>query len=88
VLAESLDQPHLIKAVDAVLRRHGGTPRIWRTDRLATVIVPGSRDVQPSFAPVAKYYGSPSSRAHRDAATAKARWSPRSGMCAAGGGGP
>jgi hypothetical protein len=43
--------------MDAVLRRHGGTPRIWRTDRLATVIVPGSRDVQPSFAPVAKFYG-------------------------------
>ena len=57
VLAESLDQPHLIEAMDAVLRRHGGTPRIWRTDRLATVIVPGSRDVQPSFAPVAKFYG-------------------------------
>ena len=57
VLAESLDQPHLIEAIDAVLRRHGGTPRVWRTDRLATVIVPGSRDVQPSFAPVAKFYG-------------------------------
>jgi hypothetical protein len=57
VLAESLDQPHLIEAMDAVMRRHGGTPRVWRTDRLATVIVPGSRDVQPSFAPVAKHYG-------------------------------
>jgi transposase len=57
VLAESLDQPHLIEGLDAVLRRHGGTPRIWRTDRLATVIVPGRRDVQPSFAPVAKHYG-------------------------------
>lgn len=57
VLAESMDQPHLIEAIDAVLRRHGGTPRVWRTDRLATVIVPGRRDVQPSFAPVAKHYG-------------------------------
>jgi hypothetical protein len=57
VIAESLDQPHLIEAIDGVLRRHGGTARVWRTDRLATVIVPGSRDVQPSFAPVAKYYG-------------------------------
>lgn len=57
VLAESLDQPHLIEAMDAVLRRHGGTPRIWRTDRLATVIVPGTHNVQPSFAPVAKHYG-------------------------------
>src|SRR5204863_5969825 len=57
VLAESLDQPHLVEGIDAVLRRHGGTPRVWRTDRLATVIVPGTRDVQPSFAPVAKHYG-------------------------------
>jgi transposase len=57
VLAESLDQPHLIEAIDGVLRRYGGSPRIWRTDRLATVIVPGTRDVQPSFAPVAKFYG-------------------------------
>src|SRR5437868_4538760 len=57
VLAESLDQPHLTEAMDGVLRRHGGTPRVWRTDRLATVIVPGTGDVQPSFAPVAKYYG-------------------------------
>jgi transposase len=57
VLAESLDQPHLIEAMDAVMRRLGGTARVWRTDRLATVIVPGTRDVQPSFAPVAKYYG-------------------------------
>ncbi len=56
-LSERLDQPHLIEAMDLVLRRHGGTARIWRTDRLATVIVPGTKDIQPSFAPVAKYYG-------------------------------
>src|SRR5829696_9217958 len=37
--------------MDAVMRRLGGTARV------ATVIVPGSRDVQPSFAPVAKHYG-------------------------------
>jgi transposase len=56
VVAESLDQPHLIEAMDSVMRRLGGTTRIWRTDRLATVIVPGKRDVQRSFAPVAKHY--------------------------------
>jgi hypothetical protein len=43
--------------MDAVMRRLGATARQWRTDRLATVIVPGSADVQASFAPVAKYYG-------------------------------
>ncbi len=57
VLAPSLDQAHLVEAMDAVLRRLGGTARDWRTDRLATVIVPGSADVQPSFAPVARHYG-------------------------------
>lgn len=56
VLAEAMDQAHLIEAMDAVLRRLGGTTRQWRTDRLATVIVPGTRDVQASFAPVAKHY--------------------------------
>ena len=30
---------------------------MWRTDRLATVIVPGTRDVQASFAPVAEAVG-------------------------------
>jgi hypothetical protein len=57
VLAEATDQPHLVEAIDGVLRRFGGTARTWRTDRLATVIVPGTRDVQPSFVPVAKHYG-------------------------------
>jgi transposase len=56
-LAERTDQPHLVEAMDAVLRRLGGSTRIWRTDRLATVIVPGTADVQASFAPVAKHYG-------------------------------
>jgi hypothetical protein len=57
VLAECMDQAHLVEAMDAVMRRLGGTARHWRTDRLATVIVPGTADVQASFAPVAKHYG-------------------------------
>jgi hypothetical protein len=70
VLAEATDQPHLVEAIDGVLRRFGGTARVWRTDRLATVVVPGTGDVQPSFVPVAKHYGvtvqpCPSRRANR-----------------------
>ncbi len=56
VIAPSMDQPHLIEAMDGVLRRLGGTARRWRVDRMATVIVPGSADVQASFAPVAKHH--------------------------------
>ena len=56
VIASSMEQAHLIEAMDGVLRRLGGTPRHWRVDRMATVIVPGTADVQASFAPVAKFY--------------------------------
>ncbi len=44
-------------ALDGVLRRLGGTTPAWRTDRLATVIVPGTADIQASFAPVARHDG-------------------------------
>ena len=37
-IAEKDDQPHLIEAIDGVLRRLGGTPRRWRFDRMATVV--------------------------------------------------
>jgi len=55
--AESEDQPHLIEAIDSVLRRLGGTGRHWRVDRMATVVDPKTGVVQPSFVPVAKHYG-------------------------------
>ena len=51
------EQPYLVEAVDGVLRRLGGTARYWRVDRMSTVVVPATGDVQASFAPVAKYYG-------------------------------
>lgn len=57
VFAEAEDQPHLVEAMDGVLRRLGGNARCWRTDRMATVVDPRSGVVQPSFVPVAKHYG-------------------------------
>lgn len=57
VIASAMDQAHLVEAMDGVLHRLGGTARHWRVDRMATVIVPGTADVQASFAPVAKHYG-------------------------------
>jgi transposase len=56
-LSERMDQPHLIAGVHEVLARFGGTARRWRVDRMATVIVPGTDKVQPSFVPVTKHYG-------------------------------
>ncbi|SPF07463.1 DNA replication protein [Streptomyces sp. MA5143a] len=57
VLAESEDFPHLVQALDEVVRRLGGTARRWRFDRMATVCYPSSGQVTASFAAVAKYYG-------------------------------
>jgi transposase len=56
-LAYSMDQAHLVEGMDQVLRRFGGTPKVWRTDRMATVINPQTGKLQASFAPVAKHYG-------------------------------
>jgi len=55
--AESEDQPHLVAALDAVVRRLGGVSRRWRFDRMATVCHPGSGKITATFAPVAKFYG-------------------------------
>ena len=55
--SESDDQAHLVAGIDELLRRFGDTARRWRVDRMATVIRPGTSDVQRSFVPVAKHYG-------------------------------
>ncbi len=51
------DQAHLIVGIHEVLQRLGGTGRVWRVDRMATVIKVGTSEVQRSFVPVAKHYG-------------------------------
>lgn len=56
-LAESEDQPHLIEALDRVVRRLGGCTLAWRFDRMATVCKPGTGEVTASFAAVAKHFG-------------------------------
>ena len=55
--SESDEQAHLVVGIHQILGRFGGTAKRWRVDRMATVIVPGTDQVQRSFAPVAKHYG-------------------------------
>ena len=43
VFADGMTFAHLIEALDGVLRRLGGTAKSWRTDRMATVVYPGTR---------------------------------------------
>ena len=57
VICEGMAFAHLVDAIDGVLRRLGGTPRAWRTDRMATVVHPGSDRITAQFAQAAKHYG-------------------------------
>jgi len=57
VVCEGMTFAHLIDAIDGVLRRLGGTSRAWRTDRMATVVHPGSDRITAQFAQAAKHYG-------------------------------
>jgi len=57
VISDGQSFAHLVEALDGVLRRFGGTAREWRTDRMATVVVPGSDRLTAEFAAAAKHYG-------------------------------
>ena len=57
VFSEGESFPHLAEALDGVLRRLGGTVRCWRTDRMATVVRPGTDRLRPEAAAMAKHYG-------------------------------
>jgi len=57
VICEGMTFAHLIDAIDGVLRRLGGTTRAWRTDRMATVVHPGTDRITAQFAQAAKHYG-------------------------------
>ena len=56
VLAEHTDQPHLVEALDGVVRRLGGVTRRWRFDRMATVCTPATGRITASFGAIAVYY--------------------------------
>jgi transposase len=57
VFAEAETQAHLIEALDGVLRRLGGTPRRWRTDRMAGAVDTDTGRLLPGFAACARHYG-------------------------------
>ncbi|MFJ2190657.1 Mu transposase domain-containing protein [Kitasatospora sp. NPDC087861] len=56
-LAEDQELPHLVEAVDLVLRRLGGTAGCWRFGRTPTVWCPRTDRVTPAFGQVARHYG-------------------------------
>ncbi len=57
VLSPSMDVPHLLAAMTTLLGLLGGVTRVWRFDRMATVLNPVTGDLNPMFAAFAKHYG-------------------------------
>jgi len=57
VLSDGEDFARLVAALDGVLRRLGGTARCWRTDRMSTIVEPGSGRLRVEAAELAKHYG-------------------------------
>lgn len=57
VLNDGMDFAHLVACLDGVLRRLAGTTRSWRTDRMATLVEPGTDRLRAEAAELAKHYG-------------------------------
>ncbi|CAN5214176.1 DDE-type integrase/transposase/recombinase [soil metagenome] len=57
LILDGMSFAHLAAGIDGVLRRLGGTPKAWRTDRMATVVSPGSGRLRAETAALAKHYG-------------------------------
>jgi transposase len=57
VLCEAMTFGHLAAGMHQVLVALGGTPRVWRTDRMATVVSPQTGRITPHAAALAKHYG-------------------------------
>lgn len=57
VFCEQMTFGHLAEAVHQVLAALGGTPRLWRTDRMATIVNPQTKRVTRDACELAKHYG-------------------------------
>ena len=77
VFCEQMTFGHLAAAMHQVLVALGGTPRVWRTDRMATIVAPQTARITADAAALAKHYGvavavCPARRAQRKGVVEKA----------------
>jgi transposase len=57
VVCEQMTSGHLAQAMHQVLVGLGGTPRVWRTDRMATIVIPNTDRLTVDAGQMAKHYG-------------------------------
>ena len=77
VFCEQMTFGHLATAMHQVLVALGGTARVWRTDRMATIVTPQTGRITRDAAALAKHYGTqiavcPARRAQRKGVVEKA----------------
>jgi transposase len=77
VFCEQMTFGHLAAAMHQVLVALGGTARVWRTDRMATIVSPQTGRITADAAALAKHYGTqiavcPARRAQRKGVVEKA----------------
>jgi transposase len=77
MFCEQMTFGHLAGAMHQVLAALGGTARVWRTDRMATVVTLQTGRITPDAAALAKHYGTqiavcPARRAQRKGVVEKA----------------
>jgi hypothetical protein len=73
VFCEQMTFGHLAEAMHRVLVALGGTARVWRTDRMATIVIPDTDRLTVDAAQAAKHYGV-------EIAVCPARRAPRKGV--------
>ena len=56
-LCEQMTFGHLAGALHEILAGLGGTSLVWRVDRMASAVIPGTDRLNPQFAQLAKHYG-------------------------------
>ncbi|MGP9615251.1 hypothetical protein ACT3TE_18585 [Brachybacterium sp. AOP42-B2-9] len=56
-IAPSMDLPHLLAAMTTVVSLLGGLTRVWRFDRMRTVLDPATGDLTAMFSAFAKHHG-------------------------------
>lgn len=56
-VCEQMTIGHLAQGMHRIVTALGGTAKVWRVDRMATAVIPGTDRLNPQFALVAKHYG-------------------------------
>ena len=57
VFCEQMTFGHLAGAAHEILVGLGGSSLVWRVDRMASAVIPGTNRLNPQFAQMAKHYG-------------------------------